>query len=83
LASRLTIVAVIAPRDGSDADTTPTSHATSHRIEQAYRLLFGRGPTDQERQIGEAFIESAGNDAAAWSQYAQALLASNEMLFID
>lgn len=51
------------------------------RIERAYRLLFGRQPSQKELSLGLAFV--GNNDPAAWRQYAQVLLGSNEFQFID
>ena len=51
------------------------------RIEYAYRLLFGRPPTVREAELGEQFVE--GGAPQLWSQYAQALLISNEMFMVD
>ena len=54
------------------------------RVALAYRLLFARPATDAERALALDFL---GPDAAdhpeRWADYAQALLASNEFLFID
>ncbi len=48
------------------------------RIDQAYRLLFTRLPTDAERQLGLDFLKTG-----AWPQYAQALFSSNEFSFVE
>jgi hypothetical protein len=55
------------------------------RIARAYGLLFQRLPQPRERAWGEAFLADrvAGDRAAAWRQYAQMLLISNEFLFVD
>jgi hypothetical protein len=55
------------------------------RIEQAYRLLFLREPSQRELDLGLRFLgDAAGQQrAAAWNQYAHMLLASNEFLFVD
>ena len=50
------------------------------QITEAYALLFGRKPTAEQLKLGMEFLQTAGNN---WQQYAQALLASNEFLFID
>ena len=55
----------------------PTDEA---RIKQAYRLLFARQPDGHELRIGLEFLKSEKN---AWPRYAQALLASNEFLYVD
>ncbi len=58
-------------------------HGGSHRsrIDFAYRLLFARSATSHEIEIGQAFVDNGG--AEVWSQYAQALLISNEMFMVD
>jgi hypothetical protein len=55
------------------------------RIGRAYALLFGREATPKEAELGLAFLrdEEGGDPQARLRAYAQALLASNEMLFID
>jgi mono/diheme cytochrome c family protein len=62
----------------------------AERIDRAYRLLYGRAPTDHERALGIAFLKGPdpaapdnGTAPARWEQYAQALLAANEFVFID
>ena len=63
-------------------------HSTenSQRIEQAYRLLYARQPTQEEINLGVNFLEaSAGSDDVKinrWVQYAQVLLSSNELMFV-
>lgn len=51
------------------------------RIVNAYKIVFGRLPTTKEYELGAAFVQT--NDPAAWQQYCQVLLGSNEFLFID
>jgi hypothetical protein len=53
------------------------------RVEHAYAKLFQRPATEREVQAACRFLSGREQDGAAWSLYAQALLASNEMLFID
>jgi hypothetical protein len=64
---------------------TPTTddQADRRRIERAYRLLYGRPATEQEVRLGLAFLTQGDDRAALWQQYAQVLLAANEMLFVD
>lgn len=54
---------------------------TTKRIDRAYRLLFGRSPTPKQLLLGQEFV-SSGKEIA-WKQYAQVLLASNELMFVD
>jgi cytochrome c553 len=56
----------------------PSSDAD--KITGAYRLLFSRNPTSHQLEIGLSFVKSGG---VAWNQYTQALLGSNEFVFID
>ena len=63
------------------------------RIRQAYVLLFGRAAKPRELELGLAYLQtpepvaSAGSKAHdrpnRWERYTQALLASNEFLFVD
>ncbi len=56
----------------------------SSRIRQAYELLFAREPETEELAIAQEFLKQpAESDLTAWEQLAQALLATNEMLYVD
>jgi len=50
---------------------------------RTYERLFTRPATERETRAAQAFLSGREADAAVWSQYAQALLATNEMLFVD
>jgi hypothetical protein len=52
-------------------------------IEAGYERLFERGPAPRERRATQAYLQGRERDLAAWNGVAQALLVSNEMLFID
>src|SRR5262249_3289690 len=58
-----------------------TSSDDSAMISKAYQLLFSREPSPSEVQIARAFFETGGTDA--WILYAQALLSSNEFVYVD
>ncbi len=57
------------------------------KVQRAYRLLFGRPATDRQVKLALAFLTKGAADkaerASRWQQYAQALLGSNEFLFVD
>ncbi len=63
------------------------------RIQALYRLVFGRHATEEEVKLGRRFIEALPAKTAEpkqetpalgpWEAYAQALLLSNEFLFVD
>jgi hypothetical protein len=57
--------------------------AMNRSSDEVYARLFGRQPTPREAAVAKAFVSGRETDAAMWSQYAQALLAGNEMLFVD
>jgi hypothetical protein len=71
----------------------PASHTDVDRIREAYVLLYGRNATDREVQLGKAYLQPSGPMAGSaalpsaepsrWERYAQALLATNEFLYID
>jgi hypothetical protein len=59
------------------------------RIELAFRLAFGRSPTTAEKAIGREFLKAAAaarspqDKLTPWEQYAQALLATNELAWVE
>lgn len=55
----------------------------SEGVKAAYSRLFQRQPSVMETHVAFRFIQDRENEPVAWSQYAQALLSSNEMLFVD
>lgn len=56
----------------------------AERIDWVYQTLFGREVTNEERQPALEFLGKADDThPARWQQYAQVLLASNEMLIVD
>ncbi len=50
------------------------------RLTLAYRLLFGRVPTESELKLGLAFLEKTGD---SWPQYTQVLLSSAEFSSVN
>jgi hypothetical protein len=72
----LDAAAALARRIRSEAPADP--HA---QIDHAYALLFGRAPTPREAEIGQRLL--GDGDETAWAAYAQVLLCSNEMIYID
>ncbi len=51
------------------------------RIEQLYQWLFARQPTEDEMKLGLGFISDSTE--LQWQLYAQVLLGSNELFFLD
>ena len=57
------------------------------RIQYAYQLLYNREPSPQELELGLNFTTNTdpaepGDKLDRWIQYCQALLSSNELMFI-
>ena len=50
------------------------------RIREAYRILFQRAPDSEEIKLGLQYLASSKD---AWPRYAQALLGSNELVFVE
>ena len=55
------------------------------RVQLAYSLLYGRSPTDQEREIAHQFLttQQVTNESLdRWQQYCQVMLSANEFMYI-
>jgi hypothetical protein len=65
------------------------AHESSNdRIRALYRLALARDPDSEEITAGERFLQAAEakpNDSklSAWEQFAQVLLLTNELMFVD
>lgn len=53
------------------------------RVVAAYRAVFARDPDDAELQLAFDYLSRGDDPRQAWAEYAQALLASNELLIVD
>jgi len=55
------------------------------QVETAWKLAFGRVPTPKESKDGAAFLSRMSSDKknAALTRFCQALLSSNEFLYVD
>ncbi len=79
---------------GARPDVTRLA-TTAEKINAAHRLLFGRPATADEIDLGEKYLSSATTATAEpvpegqpqflspWEEYLQALLLSNEFVFVD
>ncbi len=52
------------------------------RIRRTFELIYGRGPDADELRLAHDAVEQATDRAAAWRTLSQALLASNEFLYV-
>lgn len=56
----------------------------AQRIRFAYELLFAREPLPEELELAWSFLQQpAEAGLSTWEQFAQALLATNEMSYVD
>jgi mono/diheme cytochrome c family protein len=62
------------------------------RIQKAYRILFGRAPSEAETKAGLDFLQAhpetpgqqvAGQPTTAWNEYSRVLISSNEFEFVN
>jgi hypothetical protein len=60
-----------------------TGQAEERFVDRAYWLLYGRPVSHAERQLGVDFLKAGADSGKCRREYAQVLLAANEMLFID
>ena len=69
----------LAKRITGDSSATDLTH-----IQSTYALLYNRQPTREETDLGLAFLRlPAEGKLTRWEQYSHALLAANEMMFLD
>ena len=69
----------LAKRITGDLSATDLTH-----IQSTYALLYNRQPTREETDLGLAFLRlPAEGKLTRWEQYSHALLAANEMMFVD
>lgn len=59
-----------------------TAASETARVQQVYRILFARPPREPELQLAMDFLGTQPS-AARWQQFAQALLLTNEFVFVD
>jgi hypothetical protein len=62
------------------ARVTSEASNSEKQIRRAYQLLFAREPDKDELKLGREFLAKRPD---AWNEYAQALMISNEMLYVD
>jgi hypothetical protein len=60
---------------------TETPGGVGEKVQRAYAFAYGRPATEAEVKLASEFL--ASGDEVAWQQYCQALLGSNEFLFVE
>jgi hypothetical protein len=85
LAQSAALAARSAERVAAGEESPPPDE--TRRIERLYREALGRSPAADEAADALAYVRSAtgagAEPSAAWAQLAQALLMSNEFMFLD
>jgi hypothetical protein len=56
---------------------------TKHKVERLFRLIYGRKPGDVELSRIRNFLKEPAADSRRWQSLAQALLMTNEFVFVD
>ena len=51
------------------------------RIDLAYQMLYAREATDEEQEMGQAYLSKAGD--AGWESYVRVLLRTNEFVYVN
>jgi hypothetical protein len=67
----------------ADFLTTKTDGADQSFIRKAYLVLYARPVNDTELELGMKSLKGSNDAKVRRQEYAQVLLASNEMLFVD
>ncbi len=67
-------------RAGALAKQVGDTGTPDERVKRTYRIVFGRDATPEEIRIGASFLASKPD---AFRPYAQVLLSSNELLFVN
>ena len=64
---------------------TEQKGSQKEQVELAYKLLFSRTPDQDEVRLAKNFlsVEDGVQLQQRWQQYAQLLLISNEMMYLD
>jgi hypothetical protein len=63
---------------------TASAKGDDARVRNAYRVLYAREPGADELNLARGYLNKpASGEISRWEQYAQMLLASNEMLYVD
>jgi uncharacterized protein DUF1553 len=64
--------------------TEKSAENDESRVQNAYRLLYSREPDSTEMTLALEFLHKPTRaEMPRWQQYAQMLLASNELLYVD
>jgi hypothetical protein len=74
---------VVAQADALTKRVTQVADPSPDRIRFLYQVLFCREPNDFELDLGLKYLQQSSPDEMVWRDYAQALLAVNEMMFVD
>ena len=72
--------------DSPDCATKRLANGTNEaRVAALYRATLGREPEPEELRLAKRFVAQSGlsKETLPWQELAQALLLSNEFMFVD
>jgi hypothetical protein len=72
------LVLQAAQRIARAVESRPTLKTSEARMDYVYRKLIGRPPSAEEKQLALAYIKKA-----AWGNFVQVLLCTNEFVYVD
>jgi len=55
----------------------------SAKVDVLYQLCYGRSPTMREREIALAYLSAPNEPGRSWEAFAQALMLTNEFVYVD
>ena len=56
---------------------------TAARVDALHERLFARPSTDEDQLMALDFLGAEQHDSERWTRYVHALLASNELQYVD
>ena len=59
------------------------AHGTKAKVERMVRLILCRRPDEEDRALARAFLAASSDDSTPWQSFVQALLMTNEFVFVD
>ena len=69
--------------EGATPASTLTADATTLRVDALYQQIFGRPPTELERDLAKVFVHQAADDeTSVWTEYCLSLLSTQELRWL-
>ena len=65
------------------AERLEATDGRRERVGQAFEWLLGRSPDEKEEELSLGLLEQVSEGRDGWATYCQALMLSNEMIYLD